>query len=98
MPCRAAYPKTHKSEVQLRNANRIEIGILGAASLYAFVIVWKNTIMLFDTVALASLFGVYLWLVIRLPKTSQDDDDDDDDDEVGLTAVIAPFRAASVLG
>lgn len=45
--------KTRKSAAQLRDANRIEIGILGSASLYAFVIVWKNTITLVDTVALA---------------------------------------------
>ncbi len=88
--------KTRKSAVQLQDANRIEIGILGAASLYAFVIVWKNTITLVDTVALALLFGIYLWLVIRLPKTSQDDDDDDD--EVGINAVIAGLPRGQRLG
>lgn len=75
--------KTRQSAIVLAPGNRLEIGFLLLASLYAFVIVFKNRIDLLDTVILGSLFGGYLWRVSRLPKT-----DEDEADEPGPAAAI----------
>jgi hypothetical protein len=38
--------------------NRIEIGMFGAAKLYAVVLVSNKTITVFDTLALTALWGL----------------------------------------
>lgn len=60
--------------IALAPANIIEIIFLFIASLYAFVIVLKNRIDLFDTIVLVSIFGAYLWQVGRIPKVESDDE------------------------
>jgi len=78
--------RTQNRAVQLEPANAIEVTTLGIASLYAFVILWKNSISLVDTVVLTALFGFYLWRVSGTPRATEADEDED---EVGLNAAIA---------
>ena len=81
--------RTRDRAVDLLESNKIELFFLLLASLYAFVILIKNSIGLFDFFALLAIFGGYMWRVSRAPKREQDDDDDDDDDaEPGPAAVL----------
>ncbi len=70
--------------VQLFPQNSAEIVFLALSSVYAFVIVIKNRIDVFDTVFLGAIFAAYLWRVSRTEK----DDDDDDEIEVGPAAIL----------
>ena len=78
--------RTRKRGVQLFPQNSTEIVFLALSSIYAFVIVIKDRIDLFDTVFLIGIFAAYMW---RLGKTPAADDDDDEGVEVGPAAVLA---------
>lgn len=81
--------KRRGRSVDLLPSNRIELTFLFLASVYAFVIVFKNRIDIFDFIALLAIFGGYMWTVARLPVREHDDDDDDDDDqELGPAAIL----------
>lgn len=85
--------RNRKHAVDLLASNRIEVLFLLLASAYAFLILFKNRIDLFDFAALLSIFAAYMWCVSRAakPVTGGDDDDDDkddDDDEPGPAAVL----------
>lgn len=81
--------------VPLRAGNTVEVAFLALASLYAFVIVWKRRIDLWDMAVLLVLFAAYLWRVSRLPKKADEgDEEDDEDEEVGPAAVLAALPAA----
>ena len=80
--------RTRDRAVDLLESNKIELFFLLLASIYAFVILIKDRIDLFDFFALLAIFGGYMWRVSRAPKREQDDDDDDDDVEPGPAAVL----------
>jgi len=76
--------------IELAPANAVEVVALAVSSAYAFVIVWKNTISLIDTVVLISIFGLYLWRVAKVPKAQNEDEDE----EPGPGAIISKWPAA----
>ena len=66
--------------------NVVEIGFLLLASLYAFAIIIKNRIDLWDTIVLVGVFGAYLWQTGRMPKV---DAGLEEDDEPGPAAALS---------
>ena len=79
--------RTRDRAVDLLESNKIELFFLLLASIYAFVILIKDRIDLFDFFALLAIFGGYMWRVSRAPKREQDEEDDDDV-EPGPAAVL----------
>ncbi len=57
--------RTKKSVLKLAEVHRTEVGILGIATVYSFVIPLRGGITLFDAAFLVSLFGVYVYLSAR---------------------------------
>ncbi len=76
--------RSRNRAVQLKPENSIEIVFLLIPSLYAFIIILKDRIDLFDTVVFGAIFAAYLWRVGKLPKG----DEDDEEAEVGPAAVL----------
>lgn len=74
-----------KRGIELRRENLLEIGFLALSSVYAFVIVLKNRIDLFDTAILVGMYFAYLWLAGRQKK----DETEEVEVEVGPAAVLA---------
>lgn len=86
----------HRS-IELAPANTAEIGFLLIASVYAFVILFKGRITLFDFAVLGVIFCAYLWRVRNLPKT----DNPNEEEEVGPAAVLnelSPRRQWTAIG
>ena len=79
--------RTRDRAVDLMESNKVELFFLFLASIYAFVILIKDRIDLFDFFALLAIFGGYMWRVSRAPKREQDEEDDDDV-EPGPAAVL----------
>lgn len=65
--------------VELSSSNTIEIAFLLVASLYAFVIVLKDSISVVDFVVLVAVFGMYVWRVHGAPEGSKEDKDEDEE-------------------
>ena len=61
-------------EVELSRSNAVEVSFLLIASLYAFVIVLKDSITLLDFAVLAALFGAYIWRVQGAPGADEDEE------------------------
>jgi cation:H+ antiporter len=59
--------KTRSSLVVLAQQHALELGVLTAATLYAFSIPLKRSLSPFDALVLFALFLVYLWLLARSP-------------------------------
>ena len=82
----------HSSErsVELRPSNSVELFFLFLASLYAFVILFKDRIDFIDFAVLLAIFGAYIWRVSRPLRHGEAvfDDDDDDDEEPGPAAIL----------
>jgi len=57
--------RTRGSLLKLAESHRTEIGILGIATVYSFIIPLRGGITLFDAAFLVSLFGVYVYLASR---------------------------------
>ena len=76
--------RSGKRGVQLFPQNSAEIVFLALSSIYAFVIVIKDRIDIFDTLFLGAIFAAYLWRVSRMEK----DDDDEEEIEVGPAAIL----------
>ena len=72
------WARTRQRMIPLAQVNMVEIGFLLLASLYAFVIVLKNRIQLWDTIVLVAIFGAYLWQAGRMPKVKSELDEDDE--------------------
>jgi cation:H+ antiporter len=53
--------------VELEHGHRLELFVLLAATIYAFVLPLKGTLSLLDLVVLVAMFGFYMWRVSRLP-------------------------------
>jgi cation:H+ antiporter len=62
--------------VELSRGNAVEISFLLLASLYAFVIVLKDSITLLDFAVLAAIFGAYVWRVHGAPGADEDEDEE----------------------
>lgn len=93
------WRRTGDRAIALDPANRVEILFLLLPSLYAFLILLKNSISAFDTLVLAALFGAYLWRAGR--RSGVVGDGDDDDDEPGPAAALerlSPTRQWLVMG
>lgn len=82
--------KSKTRGVQLERENAVEFVFLAIASLYAFVIVLKNSISVVDFVVLGGLFAAYLWRTSR----ARNEAEDEESEEPGPGAVIATFRPA----
>lgn len=81
--------RSRQRGITLQSENSVEIVFLALASAYAFVIVSKNRIGVFDFVVLGALFCLYLW------RTSQaGNEEEEDDEEPGPGAVIAQWSPA----
>jgi cation:H+ antiporter len=83
--------RTRERSIKLATVNVVEIGFLLVASLYAFLIVLRNSISLVDTVVLVGVFGTYLWVTGRMPKVESGLEADD---EPGPAAALATLSAA----
>ena len=81
--------RSRQRGITLQADNSVEIVFLAAASAYAFVIVLKNSIGIFDFIVLGALFGAYLWRVSRA-----ENEEEEEDEEPGPGAVIATFSPA----
>lgn len=57
--------RTKQSILKLASVHRNEVGILGIATIYSFIIPLRGGITLFDAAFLISLFGVYVYLASR---------------------------------
>ncbi len=76
--------RSRQRGIALQVENSVEIVFLALASAYAFVIILKNRIGLFDFVVLGALFCLYLW------RTSKaENEEEEEDEEPGPGAVIA---------
>jgi cation:H+ antiporter len=73
-----------KRGIELRRENLLEIGFLALSSVYAFVIVLKSRIDLFDTIVLVGMYSAYLWLAGR-----QTSEEAGEEVEVGPAAALA---------
>lgn len=82
--------RTRERAIVLAAANTVEIGFLFIASLYAFVILLKNRIDLFDFILLVAIFGAYLWQVGRVPKADSEAEEDDEPGPAGALAKLKP--------
>ena len=78
--------KTKSNHIPLAPVNSVEIVFLLLPSLYAFTILFRDSIGLFDAAVLIAIFAVYLWRVSTMPKVHEGDDDDEV--EVGLAVEI----------
>jgi len=84
--------RTRQRGIALATVNMVEVGFLLLASLYAFVIVLKNRIELFDTVVLVAIFGAYLWQAGRMPKIETGLEADDEPGPAAALSTLAPAR------
>jgi cation:H+ antiporter len=57
--------RTRKDVLRLAEIHRNEVGILGIATVYSFIIPFRGGITLFDAAFLVSLFAVYVYLASR---------------------------------
>jgi len=81
--------RSRQRGIALDYENAVEIIFLGLASAYAFVIVLKNHIGVFDFVVLGALFCLYLWRTSRGESKQEEADE-----EPGPGAVIAQLSPA----
>jgi cation:H+ antiporter len=54
-----------RREVLLEPEHRIEISFLGFATLYSFLLPFKDTLSLLDTLILLAIFGFYVWRTLH---------------------------------
>ena len=62
------FIRTRRKAVDMQPEHGLELVALLAATIYAFIIPLKGTLSWIDFVVLASLFGVYLWRLTKLPS------------------------------
>jgi len=83
---------SRRREIRLVGAQRAELFYLLAATAYSFVIPWKGTLSVFDSVVLVALFGGY---VVRLSKAGVSEPELDGVAEMIATLPSARRRAAT---
>jgi len=69
--------KDRHRAIELTNDNAIEVSFLLLASLYAFVILFKGSITLFDFTMLVAIYGGYVWRVRNVRKSENPDGEDE---------------------
>ena len=69
--------KDRHRAIELTNDNAIEVSFLLLASLYAFVILFKGSITLFDFTMLVAIYGGYVWRVRNVRKSENPDEEDE---------------------
>ncbi|HXK32871.1 MAG TPA: sodium:calcium antiporter [Dehalococcoidia bacterium] len=57
--------RTKANVLKLAELHRVEVGILGIATIYSFIIPLRGGITLFDAAFLISLFGIYVYLAAQ---------------------------------
>jgi cation:H+ antiporter len=62
-----AWLRFRRRAVELEPGHRLELFVLLAATIYAFVLPLKGTLSLFDMVVLVAMFAFYMWAVARMP-------------------------------
>jgi cation:H+ antiporter len=62
------YIRTRRTAVELQPSHGLELVVLLAATVYAFIIPVKGTLSWIDFVVLVSLFLFYLWRLTKLPS------------------------------
>ncbi len=92
------WSRTRERGIKLATVNVVEIGFLLLASIYAFVIVLKNRIDLFDTFVLIAIFGAYLWMTGRMPKAETGLEADDEPGPAAALATLSPSRQWAWMG
>lgn len=78
------WVKNRHRTIELTRDNAVEVSFLLLASLYAFVILLKGSIALFDLVILAAIYAAYVWRVRHVPKA----DGADKEEEPGPAAAL----------
>ncbi|MES2001111.1 MAG: sodium:proton exchanger [Pseudomonadota bacterium] len=78
--------KSRQSAIELAPVNSVEIVFLLVPSLYAFTILARDEIGIFDAAVLIAIFAAYLWRVARVPKAREHGEDEEE--ELGLAKVI----------
>jgi cation:H+ antiporter len=64
--------KIRVAEINLESEHSVELIGLLAGSIYAFVIVLKGFLSLFDTLLLLALYGSYILLLLKLPPKDEE--------------------------
>ena len=64
----AVLSRTRKGALSLPTAVSVDLAFLGTVTFYSFVIYFKSSVSLLDSVFLIVVFGLYLWLAARLPQ------------------------------
>lgn len=62
-----AYLRFRRRHVDLEQGHGLELVVLLAATLYAFILPFKGDLSLLDMVVLVAMFAFYMWRVARLP-------------------------------
>jgi cation:H+ antiporter len=62
-----AYLRFRRRYVELEEGHGLELVVLLAATLYAFVLPFKGDLTLVDMAILLAMFGFYIWRIARLP-------------------------------
>ncbi len=62
-----AWIRFRKRRVDLAEEHGLELVVLLAATLYAFVLPLKGSLTLLDLAVLTSMFGFYVWRIARMP-------------------------------
>lgn len=94
--------KNRQREIALAPINRVELGFLLLASLYAFLILAKRSITVLDFIVLLAVFAAYVWRVRGGSKTHGDEQNEEE--EPGPAAALAllepsaQWAAMGVLG
>ncbi|MFZ3141276.1 sodium:proton exchanger [Polaromonas sp.] len=86
------WAHARRRSIDLATATIVEVGFLLLASLYAFAIVLKNRIDLFDTLVLVCMFATYLWATARTPKVESETTEDDDPGPAAVLGKLPPSR------
>ena len=84
--------------ITLQAENAVEIAFLALASAYAFVIVLKDSIGIFDFLVLATIFGAYLWRVSRSENKEEEEEEDEEPGPGAVIATFSPMRRWTVMG
>ena len=79
--------------IALTRSNAVEIVVLLVASLYAFLIVLKDTITLLDFAVLVAIFAAYVW---RVRGGSEAEEDEEPGPAVALNALTPAAQWASM--
>ncbi len=62
-----AYLRFRRTKVELEEGHGLELIVLLAATLYAFVLPFKGNLSLIDMAVFTSMFAFYIWRVARMP-------------------------------